>query len=105
MTKAPLWFSVPPITLSPAILPTGMDFPSEHGLIDRTSPLDDLAVHRDLLARPHAQGVADLHLLEGNLFVGAFRMNDSRGLWRKIEQRADRAARLLARSELKDLPK
>jgi hypothetical protein len=79
-------------------------FSGQHGFIDRASPLDDLAVQRDFLARPHAQGGADLHVLEGDLFVRAFRMNDPRGLWRKIEQGADRAARLFARSELKDLP-
>ena len=104
ITKAPLWFSVPPITLSPALLPTGIDSPVSMDFIDRASPLDDFAIHRNLLAGPHAKPIADFDGVERDFLVRAIAMDEPRGLWRKIKQRADRAAGLLARSQLQHLP-
>ena len=77
--------------------------PGQHGFIDRAAPLDDLAVHRDLLARPDAQPIADLHLIESDLLVRAVRSDAPRGLRRKIDERPDRAACLFARPELEHL--
>ena len=77
--------------------------PGQHGFIDRAPPLDDLAVHRDLLARPDAQPVADLHRIECDLLVRAVRADEPRSLGLEIEQRADRAAGLLARPEFEHL--
>ena len=85
-------------------LADGHRFAGEHGFIDRASPLDDFAIHGDLLARPHAEPIADFDRVERDLLVGAIAMDQPRGLWRKIEQRADRAAGLLARSQLQHLP-
>src|ERR1700727_3655082 len=79
-------------------------FSGQHGLIDRASPLDELAVHRDLLARPDAQDVAGFDRVERDLFVRLVRADKSRSLWREIDERADRAARLFARSQLQHLP-
>ncbi len=78
-------------------------FPGQHGLIDCASPLDDFAVHWDLLAWPHPQCVADPDLVEGDLFVRAIRMRKPRGLRRKVDERADRAASLIPRPEFEHL--
>ena len=79
--------------------------PGQHGFIDRAPPLDDLAIHRDLLTRPHPQPIAGLHVIESDLFVRAVRPDAPRGLGRKIDERADRAAGLLARPEFEHLSK
>ena len=64
MTSAPLWFMVPPMTLAPTSLVTGIDSPVTIDFVDGAAPLDDGAVDRHLLARAHPQAVADLHGVE-----------------------------------------
>ena len=64
--------------------------------------LDQLAVDRHLLARPHAQPVADRDGVERHHLVAV--LGDAeRGLRREIEQRADRARGLLAGAQLQHL--
>ena len=103
ITKAPLWFIVPPITLSPATLADRHRFSGQHGFVDRASPFDDLAVHRDLLARPNAQAVADLDRIERDLLVRPFLHGRAARSLAQIDERADRAASLFARPELEHL--
>ena len=43
----------------------------DHGLVDGARALQHFAVDRHAVARPHAQPVADLHLLERHLLVVA----------------------------------
>ena len=68
----------------------------QHRFIDRASPLNDLAIDRDLLTRAHPQPIADVRSRRARPPRPPVRVDEPRGLWREIEQRADRAARLLA---------
>src|SRR5262249_44669082 len=74
-----------------------------HGFVDRAAPLDDLAVQWNFLARPHPQAIAELDRVESNLLVAAVVANQPRSLRREVEKGANRAASLLARTELEDL--
>ena len=74
-----------------------------HGFVERRAPLDDHAVDRHLVPRPHAQRAADRDLIEPDVFFGAVRPDTARGFWRKIDQRADRTRGLLARAQLEHL--
>ena len=96
MTKPPDWFMVPPMTLSPTLLVTGMDSPVTIEFVDGTAPFEDLAVDGHALSGPHAQAVADDHLIEAHILVRAVRPDAAGHLRGEIEQRADGAAGLLA---------
>ena len=92
----PRWLIVPPITLSPALLATGIDSPV---IIDSSTaprPSSKCAVDRHLLAWPDAQAVAEVDRVERHLLVGAVGADPARSFRREIEQRADRAAGLFA---------
>ena len=71
--------------------------------IDCALPLDDFTVQRDLLAGPHPQPIADRDRFKANFLVGAFGVDASHGLRRKVEQGPDRAAGLLPCAEFENL--
>ena len=74
----------------------------DHRLIDRAAALHDEPVDRHLLARPDAQQVADVDMLEGDVLLDTI-FDAARGLWRKAEQRPDRCAGRGAGAELQHL--
>ena len=82
----------------------GHGFSRHHGLVDRTSPFEDLAVDRHALAGPHAQAVADNDLIEAHILVRAVGPDAAGHLRGEIEQRANGAAGLLAGLQLQNLP-
>ncbi len=59
ITSAPERLMVPPISVSPSLLPTGMDSPVTIDSSSDERPSTTDAVHRHLLAGAHAQPVAD----------------------------------------------
>ena len=63
----------------------------KHRLIDRARAVYDLGVYWDLLARPHAQAVANVDVFERNIRLHAVRLDSQRRLWSKAKQRANRA--------------
>ena len=104
MTKAPLWFIVPPITWSPALLPTGIDSPVS---IDSSTAL------RPSITSPSTGTFSPGRTRSRSPILTASSATSSsapsgadapRGLGREIEQRADRAAGLLARPQFEHLP-
>ena len=103
MMKAPLWLIVPPMTRRPASCSTGIDSPVTIDSSTALRPSSDLSIDRDLLARPHAQPVADHDAFEPDVRFSAVGADPARRLRREIEQRADRAARPLAGAQLQHL--
>ena len=103
ITNEPDWLTVPPMTLPPASLVTGIDSPVTIDSSTAERPSIDLAVDRHLVAGPHAQLVADRDRVERYVLVAAVRLDAPRGLGRKFEQRADRARRRLARAQFQHL--
>ena len=75
----------------------------EERLIDGAASLDDGAVDRDLVAGPHAQDIADLDRGKLHRLGLAVLQHAQSGLGRKVEQRANGAAGLLAGPELEHL--
>lgn len=75
----------------------------QHGLIDREPAVEHLTVDRDLLARAHAQPVAEANRLERDFLLAPIRPDDAGGLGGEIEPRPDRRAGALAGPQLKDL--
>ena len=102
IANAPVWFSVPPITLSPTPLLAGIDSPVTN---DSSSALRPSTTRRrrHLLARPHAQGVADAYRVERNVLLATVGADAACGLRREVEQRADRAASLRPGAQLQHL--
>ncbi len=78
-------------------------FAGHHRLIERGVAFEHAAVDRHLVAGAHAQLVADVHGIERDLLVAAIVFDAARGLWREIEQRADRAGGCLARAQFQHL--
>lgn len=76
----------------------------DHRLVDRAVPLDDDAVDRDLLARPHPQAVADLHGVELDFLLGAVGHDPAGGLGREVEQGANGPAGALPCPQFEHLP-
>ena len=103
ITSAPLVFSVAPISLSPARLVTGSGSPVSIDSSTALRAFDHHAVHRHLLARPHAQQVADVHVGQRHVLLAAVGGDAARGLRRQAEQRADRRRGLRARLQFQDL--
>ena len=66
-------------------------FAGDEQFVDRRAAFQHVAVDRHLVARPHAQTVADLNLIERDFLVAAVGFDAPRGLRRQIEQRLDRA--------------
>jgi hypothetical protein len=56
-----------------------------------SADLDDDAVDRDFLARPHPQAIADGELADLDFVVGPVFANASRSFRRQLQQRLDRA--------------
>ncbi len=75
----------------------------DHRLVDCALPLEHRAVHRHLLAGPHAQPVADLHRVERHVLFGAVVAQATRGLGREAEQLPDGGAGLAAGAQLEHL--
>ena len=71
MTKLPVPLTVPPVTLIAGRLLDRHRLARNHGFIDRARSFEHHAIHRNFLARPHAQTVADLHLVERNVLLAA----------------------------------
>ena len=71
-------------------------FTRDHGFIDRTATFEKLAADWHFFTGAHAQTIADLDLIEANIFVRTVRPDTPRGFRREIEQRPDRAAGLRA---------
>ena len=78
-------------------------FAGQQRFVDRAMPFDDLAVDRDFFARPHAQAIADRDAVEVDVLVASVGANPARGLGREVQERADRAARPLTRTQLEHL--
>ena len=73
-----------------------------HRLVERRMALDQFAVDRHLVARPHPKLVADRNGVERDHRIAVVGDAD-RGLRRLIEQRPDRAGGALARAKLQHL--
>ena len=58
------WLRVPPITLAPASLVTGMDSPVTMRFVERRAAFEHHAVDRHFFAGPDAQAVADLEAVD-----------------------------------------
>ena len=71
ITSEPLPLTVAPVTLSPAALATGTGSPVIMDSSTRLAPSSTVPSTGHLLARLHAQPVADRHALERHLFLGA----------------------------------
>ena len=99
----PVPLMVPPITLAPGSLSTGMDSPVTIELIDGASAFLDGAVYRHAVARADPQTVADLKLLQRNFFVIAVAADSPCRFRREVQQRPDGAAGLLARPQFQNL--
>ena len=69
MTRLPVPFTVPPMTLSPRLFSTGIDSPVTIDSSTALRPSSTTPSTGTLLARAHAQPVADLHLLERHFLV------------------------------------
>ena len=101
--SCPVWLSVPPITLSPGSLATGIDSPVtiDSSTVERpsiTSPsTGTFSPGRTRSRSPTCDGV------ERDLLVAAVLAHAARGLRREVEQRADRAGGPLARAQLQHL--
>ena len=103
MTRPPEPLSVPPISFDPTDFIDGMDFPGHHGFVDCARAIDHFAVHGDLFARTHAQGVANRNLFERDLMVVAFGVDPQSALRREVEERADGVAGPFPRRQLQHL--
>ena len=75
----------------------------EHGLIDGALALDDLAIHRQLFAGPHAQSFPDVDVLNRNIRFRAIGLDTSSSLGCQAEQRPNRARGRLTRTQLQHL--
>ena len=84
----------------------GIRLAGEHRFVDVTRSVDDQAVDGDFLAGPHAQAIADLHVLERDVLSEPSDRSDAPSSARAVAARESRptsarapAARALARAE------
>ena len=104
ITKPPVWFSVPAVTFEPGAFATGIGSPVTIDSSTVPLALDQFAVDRHLLARAHAQQLADLDgCRSATVSSRAVGLHPHGGLRREVEQRPDRARRLLAGTQLEHL--
>ena len=103
ITSAPVPFRVAPIDAVAGLFSTGIGSPVTIDSSTRARALEHDAVDRHLLARAHAQPVADVHVLERHVLVGAVVADAPRGLRREAEERLDGGAGAAARAELEHL--
>ena len=78
-------------------------FAGDERFVDGRAAIENRAVDRHFLARPHAQAVANEDRVEAHFLVAAVVADTPRGLWREVEQRLDRVGGLLARPQLQHL--
>ena len=103
MTTLPVPFTVPPVTRLPGRLLDRDRLAGHHRLVDAGAALEHDAVDRDPLAGPHAQPIADVHVLERHVGLRARRVDPARRLRRQAEQALDRRARPAAGAQLEHL--
>jgi len=60
-------------------------------LVEGGTSFDDHAVDRDLLAGTNTQAVAGMERVDLDFMLAAVSIDASRGLWRQLQQRLDRA--------------
>ena len=75
----------------------------DHRFIDEARPFHDHAVHGNAFARPDAQQVAWMHVVERHVLFRSVGLDAPRSLRRQLEQSLDRAAGLAARAQLQHL--
>jgi hypothetical protein len=75
----------------------------DHGFIDRTTPVDHLAIKRHAVSWPDAERVADRDLIERDLFIAAIGADTPSGFGGEVEECPDGAAGLLACPQLQHL--
>src|SRR5690606_39095092 len=75
----------------------------DHGFVDRRAALHDAAVDGNAVAGANPQAVTLLHLVPRYVRLAAVSRDPASRLRSKVEQRADRRARALARPEFKHL--
>ena len=100
MTNVPVPLTVPPVTVLPGGLLDRNRLARDHRLVDRRRAVDHDAIDRNALAGPHAQAIADVHVLERNVALGAVGVDTAGRLGARPKQVPDRRARprLRARS-------
>ena len=96
-------FTVPPDQLVAGLLRHRHRLARHHGFVDGAGAFHDVAIDGHAIAGPHAQVIADLYLFESDFLVLASGLHTKRGLWRQLEQGADRAAGLLAGAQFQHL--
>ena len=99
----PVPLTVPPVTAARGLFSTGIGSPVTIDSSTARRAFDDDAVDRNALAGPDAEAIADLHVLERNVVLGAICLDPPGRLRRQAEQAADRAARPAARAQLQHL--
>ncbi len=87
------------------LLGDGQGFAGHQGFVECGTAFEDLAVDRNLLARPHAQFVAGREGIDLDFVVVAVVVDAPRGLRRQPQQRLDRARGRLACAQLQHLSK
>ena len=92
MTSAPVWFSVPPITLAPASLVTGIDSPVTIDSSTALRPSTTAPSTGTFSPGRTRRRSPTCDRVERHLLLAAVGADAPRGLRREIEQRADRAA-------------
>ncbi len=80
-------------------------FARHHGLVDAARALGDRTVNRDLLAGPHPQQVAHLHLFKRYVGLAAVSVHAARAVRCQSQQQAQRFAGLTACLQLQNLAK
>ncbi len=103
MIKLPVMLMVPPVTFMPADFSTGHRLARHHGFVNRARSFKHHSVHGNFFARPNAQMVADMHLVERDVLLAPVLPNHARGFRRQAEQRTERARRLAARPQFEHL--
>src|ERR1039458_1589906 len=78
-------------------------FAGDHRLVDRAAAFEQDAVYWNFFSGADAKAISRLDLFERNIFLGAVVVEQARGLWAEIEQRADGGAGAAAGAEFHDL--
>ena len=80
MTRLPVPFMVAPITRAPALFSTGIGSPVSIDSSTLERPSSTIAIDRHLLARAHAQAVADVHVRQRDVLLAAVGRDAARRL-------------------------
>ena len=103
ITKLPVVLSVPPITLAPGSLVTGIDSPVTMRLVERRAALDARTPSTGTFSPGRTRSRSPTAIASSATSSSLPSRDAARGLRREIEQRADRARGLLARAQLQHL--